>query len=65
MGFPGMTSCLLTTLSPPRRLLVPGSTGFSDPEPAVSAEDPDEPKLFVPVRWDFPLPGMCKYTLLG
>lgn len=50
------------TLSPTRRLLVPGSARLPDPEPTVSAEDPDGPKLLTPVCWDFPVPGM--YTNL-
>ena len=49
----------------PRRLRVPGSTGLPDPEPTVSAEDPDRPKLFPPVCWDFPVPGMCTTSVLS
>lgn len=50
-------SCLACV--PHRRLLVPGSPGLLDTEPTSSAEDPDGPKLFLPVCRDFLFPGMC------
>jgi hypothetical protein len=31
----------------------------------VSAEDPDGPKLFAPVCWDFPVPGMYTTSVLS
>lgn len=49
---------------PCRRLLVPGSAGLLDSEPAASAEDPDGPKLFTPVCRDLPFPGMCTAGML-
>lgn len=31
----------------------------------MSAEDPDGPKLFAPVCWDFPVPGMYTTSVLS